>query len=148
MTFYSFYYSYFYTGTVSWEKMKRNDIAAILSAADELQLPDLVNYIQEELIANHTTYITHHLLDLYQTSSSLKSCQKLCKYCQETIAASPDLLDSQEFNKLEHDSLKSLLMQDGLALPEIVIWNKVIAWGIANTNGLTADIESWRKDDF
>src|SRR5689334_7531172 len=119
--------------------MKRNDVAAILCAADELQLPDLVNYIEEELIANHTTYITHHLLDLYRASSRLKSCQKLCKHCEKAIAASPGLLlDSQEFTKLDHDSLKSLLMQDGLALPDIEIWNTVIAWGIANTIGLTA----------
>lgn len=58
------------------------------------------------------------------------------------------LFNSQDFIKLEHDSLKSLLKQDGIAMTEIEIWKKVVAWGIANADGLADDVNSWAKEDF
>src|SRR5690349_12570727 len=55
-------HSYFYTGTVSLEKVKRN-VCALLLAADELQLTDLISYLQQELIANHKNYVMDHLTE-------------------------------------------------------------------------------------
>ena len=56
-------------------------------AADELQLTDLLDYLQQELIANHENFVMDHLIELFQTLSSLKSCKKLYRYCEDAIAA-------------------------------------------------------------
>src|SRR6185295_12032035 len=102
--------------------MKRN-VCAMLHAADELQLTDLLDYLQQELIANHGNYVMDHLVELFRMSSTLKSCQKLHQHCEHAIAANPELLfNAQDFTKLEHDPLKSLLMQDDIAMPEVEIW--------------------------
>ena len=58
--------SYFYTGTVSWDRMKR-DICGMLVAVDELQLMDLIDYLQKELISKHKDYVMDHLVELFQT---------------------------------------------------------------------------------
>src|SRR5689334_21055746 len=101
------YHSYFYTGVVSLEKVKRN-ICAMLLAAGELQIIDLIDYLQQELITSHESYVMDHLVELFRTSSSLKSCQKLHQHCEHAIAAKPELLfNAQDFTKLEHDPLKS-----------------------------------------
>ena len=121
----------------------------MLLAADELQLTNLIGYLQQELIANNKSYVMDHLVELFRTSSTLRSCQKLHQYCEQAIAANPELLfNAQDFTKLKHASLKSLLKQDGIAMPEIEIWKKVITWGIANTDKLTANIDGWVKEDF
>ena len=112
----------------------------MLLAADELQLTDLVDYLQEEIITNHIKYLKCHLVELLNTSLNLKSCKKL----QQTITDHPELLfDTQDFVKLEHNFLESLLKQDKINTPEVKIWNKIIAWGITKTNGLTGAIDSW-----
>ena len=124
-------------------------MSAVLLAADELQLTKLIDYLQKELIANHENFVMDHLVELFRTSSSLKSCQKLYQHCEQAIAAHPELLfNAQDFIKLEHDSLKSVLMQYALAMPEVEVWNKVVAWGTANTAGLTGNIDTWAKEDF
>jgi hypothetical protein len=68
---------YFYTGGISWETLKESNICAILQAADELELLDLLDYLQQELIASHEAYLKSHLVELFRTTSCLGSCKKL-----------------------------------------------------------------------
>ena len=90
-----------------------------------------------------------HFVELFQTSLSLRSCQKLHQYCADAIVNNPEIFfNASDFVQLEHDTLKVLLDQDVLTIPEIEIWNKVVAWGTANTAGLTVELVSWTKSDF
>ena len=67
-------------------------MCAMLIAVDKLQLTELIDYLQKELIATHTTYLMDHLVELFRTSARLKSCQKLYQYCEQAVAANPELL--------------------------------------------------------
>ena len=108
----------------------------MLFAADEFQLTDFIDYIQQELIANHESYVKDHLVELFRTSSSLKSCQKLHQHCEHAIAANPGLLfNAQDFTKLEHEPLKSLLMQDDIAMPEVEIWKRLLLGALPTLMG-------------
>lgn len=140
---------YIYSGTVSIEELKKNDISALLLAIDELQLSALLEYTQDELITDHKDYLEQHLVEIFHTTANIASCKVLHNHCQQAISARPELLfNADDFTKLDHEAFKSLLQQDNLKMDEIDIWKKLISWGVAHTAELTAHLHTWSHGDF
>ncbi|CAG8521046.1 1320_t:CDS:1 [Acaulospora morrowiae] len=62
----------------------------------------------------------------------------------------PSILNSDGIFKLSELHMISLLQRDDLEIPEVEIWNKVIAWGVKNafTDQFDADVSKWSPKDF
>src|SRR5688572_18087699 len=113
-----------YTGSVSMTDIVTGDVPAILLAADELQLNEFLDYVQEELIIHHQGWLNGHCIQLLQMPT-LASCDRLRKHCEDSI------FNADDFASLDHDTVKSFLEQDALGVDEITVWRRVLSWGIA-----------------
>ncbi|CAG8565610.1 11189_t:CDS:1 [Acaulospora morrowiae] len=63
----------------------------------------------------------------------------------------PSILNSDGIFKLSELHMISLLQRDDLEIPEVEIWNKVIAWGVKNAfteDQFDADVSKWSPKDF
>ncbi|CAG8574079.1 3057_t:CDS:1 [Acaulospora colombiana] len=62
----------------------------------------------------------------------------------------PSILNSEEFFKLSELRVITFLQKDDLEVPEVEIWNSLIAWGIRNTPEVQfdQDVSKWSPKDF
>src|SRR5262245_36107296 len=108
-----FHLRYIYTSAISMDEVIRNDVPAILLAADELELTVLLEYMQKELIDNFQDWLKRHVVKIIHATSRLASCKQLYDYCLERVTETPELVfESSEFALLEHAVLKSLLERE------------------------------------
>ncbi|RHZ87329.1 hypothetical protein Glove_37g111 [Diversispora epigaea] len=120
---------YIYGGTISLEKLENSDIFDILITSRELDLDELVEYLQTHLSTNNASWLRLNFAHVYQTSF-LKNFEIIQKFCNNIIAKHPDtIFESENFNSLPEDVLISIIRLDDLQLEEDKIWDYVIQWG-------------------
>ncbi|CAG8469663.1 9946_t:CDS:2 [Cetraspora pellucida] len=122
-------------------------ILNLLTAADELILPEFIDEVQEYLVANRSIWMQENFYHVLDFSFSHDTYKLLQDYCLETICADPPLLfDSDYFYCLDSSILTSLLRRDDLAMDEVDLWNNVIKWGFVQNPTLSDDPTSWTPD--
>ncbi|GBB83231.1 hypothetical protein RclHR1_00100035 [Rhizophagus clarus] len=105
------------------------DIFKVLATADELNLQELVDYIQKYLIENKSEWLEQHFEFTQQISSRSNNLSKLQEFYTTLVIQSPEkILKSLNFTSLSEKSL--------------------IHWGLAQNPTLIPDPKSWSKDDF
>ncbi|KAG9297876.1 hypothetical protein G9A89_000638 [Geosiphon pyriformis] len=98
-------------------------ILELLIAADELILKNLIDYLQDYLIENHTKELEKNFASLHKTSFTHDSFKKLQEFCFQIAATNSTLIfKSQDFTSLNKNDLK---------MDESEIWKKVVEWGVA-----------------
>src|SRR5581483_7959741 len=117
----------------------------LLIASDELFLKELSKRVQYQLIEKQTSWIQENFVPVLQAVSKLSCCEKLRDYCFKCICEDPKpLINSKEFTSLDKDILYSLLKRDDLQIEEIVAWDSLIRWGIAQT-GSSSNFEALKE---
>jgi hypothetical protein len=144
---------YMYTGILDLKDQAVLDILNLLVASDELLIEELVDFVQKYLIENQTEWLKDNFVNVLHTAYQLEGCKKLQNYCLESICEDPKpFFNSPEFLTLEKSILLELIKRDDLSIDEVVLWNYLIKWGIAQTSELKkksiTDINKWNKEDF
>jgi len=68
-------------------------------------------------------------------------------YCLEKICEKPErLFDSDKFINLKAPLLELILKRDDLCLDEIVIWDNLIKWSLAQHPSIQHDVKKWNKE--
>src|SRR6185369_2011086 len=130
-----------YNGIINVNNLNASEILEILEACDELILNELVEDLQNYLLAEHKEWIQQNLIYLYKISSKHQSFGLLQGYCNELIDDNPEsLLNSGDMVSIQKSMLITLLKKDILGLDEINIWDYVIQWGIRQNKELEKDI--------
>jgi hypothetical protein len=125
------------------------DIIKILIAASELNLQELVSYLQLYLIKNNENWMEQNFNLIYKTSFENNSFLELQKYCSDLISKGPDkILKSIGFSSIPENLLISIIQNNNLQMSEIQIWKYVIKWGLAHNPELPSDPSTFSKDDF
>ncbi|CAG8680555.1 20041_t:CDS:2 [Gigaspora margarita] len=120
----------------------------LLIAANELELSELTENMQEYLISHETDWIRNNFFKIFQITEKSKPFTRLENFCQEIFNTNPAMiLNSDGFLELEADFLISLFKRDDIVLDEITIWESVIRWGIAQIK-LNTDVSQWTNRDF
>ncbi|CAG8621169.1 6522_t:CDS:2 [Paraglomus brasilianum] len=138
---------YLYTGEVY---MNANiDLFDLLSTADELALDELFFHIQDFTIENGIDYF-NQVNKVLNLIFNLQAATKLQEYCLNLVSVNPKLVfESDGFEALDEDVLIAILQMDDIVMEEVVIWNCVIKWGIANTECIQDDKpDEWSEADF
>ncbi|CAG8558300.1 14435_t:CDS:2 [Acaulospora morrowiae] len=135
---------YLYTGVISVEDKEGGFLLSLLTAADELILPELISEIQGFLIETQSIWIQenfYYVLDFAFTNDTYSTLQT---YCMDSICADPHMLFSSDyFYCLDNKILRSLLKRDDLAIEEVDLWNYLIKWALAqNPPFVTTDPEN------
>ncbi|RIA94284.1 hypothetical protein C1645_818279 [Glomus cerebriforme] len=140
---------YIYGGKISLVEYETSDIIKILSAANELNLQELIPYLQSFLIKNKKDWMEQNLCLIYQMSFENDSYLKFQEFCTELIPKQPEkIFDSPDFTSISEKSLTSLIQYDNLQMSEFQIWEYVFKWSIAQNPELPSDISNYSNDDF
>jgi hypothetical protein len=129
--------------------MSPSKIFDCLKAADELCLDEFLDYAQSYLL-ERKDWLKDNLFLLYRDTFQPSSLTKLQEYCINQIRKYPlKLFNSSEFITLPKVCLEELVQDDLLEISELQLFEKLIEWGIANTEDLTqTNINKFSEKDF
>uniref|UniRef100_U9UMU9 Kelch-like protein 17 n=1 Tax=Rhizophagus irregularis (strain DAOM 181602 / DAOM 197198 / MUCL 43194) TaxID=747089 RepID=U9UMU9_RHIID len=137
------------SGKISLIEYDILDIIKILIAANELNIQELIPYLQSFLIENKPYWMKQNFNLIYQTSFENDSFLDLQKFCTEIISKQPEkILHSFDFTSISEKALISLIQHIKVKICEVQIWEHVLKWGIAKNPGLSSDPSSYSNDDF
>ncbi|GBB83321.1 hypothetical protein RclHR1_10050004 [Rhizophagus clarus] len=144
---------YMYTGILNLKEKTSSDILELLVASDELLIEELVTFVQKYLIENQDEWLRNNFVKVLHTVYRLESCKNLQDYCLESICEDPEpFFNLSEFPTLETSIFLELIERETLLVDEIVLWNNLIKWGIAQTTELrgknTTNLNHWNENDF
>ncbi|GBC27267.2 carbohydrate-binding module family 13 protein [Rhizophagus irregularis DAOM 181602=DAOM 197198] len=140
---------YIYGGKISLEEYDILDIVKIMVAANELNLQELIPYLESFLIENKANWMDQNFNLIYHISFENDSFPKLQKHCKDLISKEPNkIFNLPNFSTIPEKLLITLIQNDNLRMGEIQIWEYVIKWGLAQNPELPSDLTSFSKDDF
>ncbi|EXX73348.1 hypothetical protein RirG_061100 [Rhizophagus irregularis DAOM 197198w] len=140
---------YIYGGKLSLEEYDASDIIKILVAANELNLQELIPYLESFLIENKKDWMEQNFDLIYKSSFENDSFSKLQKYCTDLISKEPiKIFNSLNFFSIPEKLLITIIQNENLQLSEIQVWERVIEWGLAQNLDLPSNPTNFSKDDF
>ncbi|GBC27249.2 BTB/POZ protein [Rhizophagus irregularis DAOM 181602=DAOM 197198] len=140
---------YIYGGKISLNDYDNSDIIKVLVAANELNLQELVIYLQSFLIKNKKTWMEENFNFVYKTSFENNSFSELQNYCTGLITEEPDkIFKSPDFTSIPENLLISIVQNDNLKTSEVHIWENVLKWGFAQNPELPSEIANFSNDDL
>ena len=98
------------------------DVLKLLIAVDELNIQQLISYIQEFLIDHQTEFLHQNPTGILETVYQHESFTDLWNFCLEKICEEPKILfNSDKFINLKAPLLELLLKRDDLNMEEIEV---------------------------
>jgi hypothetical protein len=120
-----------------------------LVAAGELNLHELIDYLQSFLIEKKASWMEQNFNLIYQTSFENNSFLELQKYCTDLVSKNPDkIFKSLDLSSVPEKLLISLIQNDNLQISEVQVWENVLKWGLAQNPELSSNPSNYSKDDF
>src|SRR4051812_26072984 len=84
---------YLYTGTVkSLESQSPSFIIQLLCAADELILPEMISYIEDQFLVYHSSYINENFSEILNVTFKHEPWKKLQEFCLDNICPNPSII--------------------------------------------------------
>ncbi|PKC66716.1 BTB-domain-containing protein [Rhizophagus irregularis] len=128
---------YIYVGELDLTGQSSKDILELLIASDELLIGELFNYVQDYLIEKRIEWILKNLFLVLHIAFKITDCKKLQDYCIDIICEDThSFITSNEFLSLDKDIIYKILERDDLRIKEVIVWDRLIKWGIEQTPGL------------
>jgi hypothetical protein len=120
-----------------------------LIAVDEINIQTLTNYIQEYLIKHQDKFLKQNPIEILDMTYQNSSFTILWGLCLEKICETPEILfNSDKFISLKAPLLELLFKRDDLSLDEIIIWDNLIKWCLAQHPNISQDPTKWNKDEI
>src|ERR1051325_1788715 len=139
---------FIYCGNIELKNLQGSDVLKLLIAVDELNIQQLISYIQEFLIENKAEFLQQNPTGILETVYQHETFTDLCNFCLEKICEEPKVLfNSDKFINLKAPLLELLLKRDDLDMDEIEIWESLLKWCFAQQN-MKNDPANWSKDDI
>ncbi|CAG8464469.1 6355_t:CDS:2 [Acaulospora morrowiae] len=141
---------YLYTGEMD---LKLDEVKSmfleLLSAADQLEMVELMDHIQEHIIDEEYDWILNNFVELMNISTQYKSYVKLNDIVKQILTEDPAApLKSKDSHKLDETTLLEIVKRDDLLIKEIELFEHIIAWGISQIPSLDPDMTKWSEKDY
>ena len=116
-------------------------------AVDELNIQQLISYVQEFLIEYQTEFLHQNSINIFENAYQHETFTDLWNFCMEKICYEPKILfGSDKFINLKAPLLELLLKRDDLNMDEIEIWESLLEWCLAQLD-IKNDPAKWSKED-
>ncbi|RHZ72869.1 hypothetical protein Glove_236g19 [Diversispora epigaea] len=139
---------YIYGGKISLEKLENSTIFDLVIASNELELGELVEYLQIYLVNNCSSWLRLEFARIYR-KSQVENLEIFKEFYNDIIVKYPNtIFESKNFHSLTEDALISILKEGELKFEESKIWDYVIEWGKAKNPTLPTNLDKWTSDDF
>ncbi|RHZ60518.1 hypothetical protein Glove_352g14 [Diversispora epigaea] len=140
---------YIYGGIVDLENVETKFIFDLMVTVDEFEIEELTKKLENHLIETKSSWLKSHFSLVYRSIFSGNSFKDLETFCNDIVAKYPNLIfDAEDFTSFQESTMVSFLKQDDLQLEEVIIWEYIIKWGIAQNSTLPVDLEEWNKENF
>ncbi|RHZ70453.1 hypothetical protein Glove_271g31 [Diversispora epigaea] len=140
---------YIYGGIANFENVETRFIFDLMIAANEFEIEELTKKLENFLIETESSWLKSHFSLVYRSIFNGNNFKNLEKFCNDIIAKYPNLIfDAEDFASLQKSALVSLLKRDDLQLKEVIIWEYIIKWGIAQNSTLPLNLNEWTKENF
>ncbi|GES83689.1 BTB/POZ protein [Rhizophagus clarus] len=163
---------YIYSGRLSLKDHDTSDIIKILITSKELDLQELIPYLESYLIENEGNWMEQNFDLIYRTSFDNDSFLQLQKFCKDLITENPEkIFNSSNFLSISKDLLLLILknvdnknnndddddninnnVNDNVniinKMNQVQIWDYVLRWGIAQNSQVFTDPSNYSNDDF
>ncbi|GES85076.1 BTB/POZ domain-containing protein [Rhizophagus clarus] len=138
---------FIYCGKVDLTKLQGPDIIKLLIATDEINIPTLIHYIQEYLIKHQDKFLQQSPIEILESVYQHETFTELWNVCLEKICMEPDIIfKSDKFIGLKAPLLELLLKRDDLLLDEIIVWDNLVKWCLAQHTNISEDPTQWNKE--
>ncbi|POG76866.1 hypothetical protein GLOIN_2v851760 [Rhizophagus irregularis DAOM 181602=DAOM 197198] len=140
---------FIYCGKINLANLQGSEILKFLMAADELNIQTLIPCIQEYLINHRHEFLRQqNSIEILETIYQHESFKDLWNFYLEKICEEPEILfKSEKFINLKAPLLELLLKRDDLNLDEIIMWDNLIKWCLAQHSNVSQDVKNWNKED-
>src|ERR1051325_10276206 len=106
-------------------------------------------FIQKYLIKHRYEFLQQNPIEILEIGYQRDLFTNLWNYCLEKICQEPKILfDSNKFTNLKAPLLKLILNRGDLNLDEIIIWNNLLKWGLAQNPSISQDVTRWKNEEF
>ncbi|CAG8507905.1 25022_t:CDS:2, partial [Racocetra persica] len=120
---------------VDLETQEGMNVLNLLVAADELDLQNLIEYVQSYLFDKKIGFLTDNYLEILKIVFRHEELSKLREFCLNHVAEDPGVLfRSPNFYTLDKSLLYLILQQENLAIDEMEICKSVIQWAITQSS--------------
>src|SRR6266480_6333395 len=155
VNFYFFYnlinyllFRFIYCGNIELKNLQGPDVLKLLIVVDELNIQQLIPYVQEFLIKHQTEFLHQNPTGILDTVYQHETFTDLWNFCLEKICEKPKILfGSDKFINLKAPLLEILLKRDDLNMNEIEVWESLLRWCFAQQN-MKNDPAKWSKEDI
>ncbi|KAF0435298.1 kelch-like protein 17 [Gigaspora margarita] len=129
---------YIYSGRISLGKHDNIFmLIELLIASDVLLLQELFDYVKSQLFEKKSQWNNEDLIRILSISYQISNAKDLYSLCQDIVDDDPLIFfESSEFKTINEELLLHVLKLNIIGMPEIIIFNKLIQWGMKNTPGL------------
>ncbi|RGB33858.1 hypothetical protein C1646_703525, partial [Rhizophagus diaphanus] len=139
---------FIYCGNIELKNLQGPEVLKLLIAVDELNIQQLITYIQEYLIEHQTEFLYQNPTGILETVYQHETFTDLWEFCLEKICEEPKILFySDKFINLKASLLELLIKRDDLNMEEIEIWEGLLKWCFFQQNVIN-DPTKWSKDDI
>ncbi|RHZ76580.1 hypothetical protein Glove_196g59 [Diversispora epigaea] len=140
---------YIYGGIVDLENVETKFIFDLMMTANEFEIEELTKKLENHLIETKSSWLKSHFSLVYRSIFSGNNFKNLEKFCNDIVAKYPSLIfEAEDFTSLQESALVSLLKRDDLQLEEVIIWEYIIKWGIAQNSTLPVNFKEWTNENF
>ncbi|GBC09559.1 hypothetical protein RclHR1_08990003 [Rhizophagus clarus] len=141
--------SFIYCGKIDLTELKGPDILGLFMTIDELKFHTLIPNVQEYLIKHQDEFLQENPIEILEIAYQHESFKDLWDHYLEKIGENPQIIfGSDNFTSLKAPILKLLLERNYLNLDEILIWDNLLKWGIAQNPSVSQDTTKWSKEDI
>ncbi|RHZ88277.1 hypothetical protein Glove_24g70 [Diversispora epigaea] len=140
---------YIYGGIVDLENVETKFIFDLMVTANEFEIEELTKKLENHLIETKSSWLKSHFSPVYRSLFNGNNFKNLENFFNDIITKYPSLIfDAGDFTSLQESALVSLLKRNDLQLEEVMIWEYVIKWGIAQNSALPVDLKEWTNENF
>ncbi|GBC02014.1 hypothetical protein RclHR1_04410007 [Rhizophagus clarus] len=140
---------FIYCGDVDLTKLQGPEVLKLLIAVDELDIQPLIPCIQEYITKNKSDFLNQNPIEILEIVYQHEKFTELWNFCLDKICEEPEkLINSDKFISLKAPLLELLLKRDDFGLDEIIIWEGLIKWGLAQNPTISQDVKIWNKEQF
>ncbi|RIA97541.1 hypothetical protein C1645_732378 [Glomus cerebriforme] len=140
---------YIYCGKIDLTRLEGFNLLKLVTAAAELNIQTLVHCIQNYLIEHEHVVPYQNSVEIIELTSQHELNTDLLNFYIDKICEEPEILFGyDQFIKLKVSIMEILLKRDDFCLEEILIWDSLIKWCLAQHPNISQDVKFWNENDI
>ncbi|GBC01281.1 hypothetical protein RclHR1_04120011 [Rhizophagus clarus] len=147
---------FIYCGRINLNELEGTELLKLLMVVDDLNVRTLFLQLENYLIQNKSAFLHQNTVETLETIYQRESFINLRNFCLEKVYKEPKILfETDKFINLKAPLvellfrpplLELLLKRDDLILEEIIVWNSLLKWGLAQNSSISQDSTKWNEE--